>query len=126
MALTLGTAARNAACNGVVDLVDAGSGAGKLKIKDVSNNVLCIIALSDPAFGNAATGTATANGLPLSGVGSAAAGAGTDAAAYDVTDSDDNVIWSGTVPGNLALDNANIAEGQGVTVTSWSHSQPAS
>lgn len=125
MAITLGTPARNAACDGVVDLVDAGSGAGKLKIKDAGNNVLCTITLADPAFGGAAVGVATAAGLPKSGTGTSAAGVGTDATKYDVTDSDDNVIWSGTIPSNMTLDNDNIAENQTVTVTSWTHTQPA-
>lgn len=125
MALTLSTAARNAACDAVVDLVDAGTGAGKLKIKDVLNTVLCIITLGDPAFGASSVGTATASGLPKSGTGTAAAGTGTVATAYDVTDSDDNVIWSGTIPGNMTLDNVSIANGQTVNVTSWTHSQPA-
>ena len=34
MAITLSTAARNAACDAVVDLIDAGAGAGKLRIKE--------------------------------------------------------------------------------------------
>lgn len=125
MAITLQTSARNAACDGVVDLVDGGAAAGKLKIKDVIDTVLCIITLADPAFGASATGTATAAGLPKSGTGTAAAGAGTAATKYDVTDSDDNVIWSGTIPGNMTLDNPIIAFGQTVSVTSWTHTQPA-
>jgi hypothetical protein len=125
MALTLSTAARNAACNGTVDLADQGAGAGKLKIKATST-VLCTITLSDPAFGNAATGVATASGLPLSGTGSAAGSAN----AFDVTDSDDNVLWSGTVTatgggGDLTLDNVSIGVGQTVNITSWTHTQPA-
>lgn len=125
MAITLSTAARNAACNGVVDLIDAGAGAGKLRIKDVSSNILCSITLADPAFGDAAAGVATASGLPKSGTGTAAAGTGTAATQFDVVDSDDNVVWSGTIPANLTLDNVSIAENQTVTITSWTHTQPA-
>lgn len=125
MAITLSTAARNAACDAVVDLIDAGAGAGKLRIKDVSNNILCSITLADPAFGAAATGVATAAGLPKSGTGTAAAGTGTAATQFDVVDSDDNVVWTGTIPANLTLDNVSIAENQTVTITSWTHTQPA-
>lgn len=123
MALTLSTKARNAACDAVVDLADEGAGAGKLKIKD-SSTLLCTITLSDPAFGAASTGVATAAGTPLSGVGVAAG----DADNFDVTDSDDEVMWSGTVgvgTGDLQLDNVSIAVDQVVNVTAWTHTQPA-
>jgi hypothetical protein len=124
MALTLSTEARNAACNGTVDLCDQGAGAGKLKIKEGAT-VLCTITLGDPAFGNAATGVATAAGLPLSGTGAVAGNAN----AFDVTDSADNVLWSGTVTatgggGDLTLDNVSIAVSQAVNVSSWTHTQP--
>lgn len=126
MATTLSTAARNAACNAVVDLCDQGAGAGKLKIKQTST-LLCTITLSDPAFGNSATGVATASGLPLSGTGVASGSAN----AFDVTDSDDNVLWSGTVTatgggGDMTLDNVSIAVDQVVNVTAFTHTQPAS
>ncbi len=122
MAITLGTAARNAACNAVVDLVDAGATAGKLKIK-AGGSILVTITLDDPAFGNAATGVATAAGT-LDGT---AAATGT-ADSYDVTDSDDNVIWSGTVStsgADLNLDSVSITNGQAVLVTAWTHTAPA-
>lgn len=126
MAITLSTKARNAACDAVVDLADEGAAAGKLKIKD-AGVLLCTITLGDPAFGAAATGVATASGLPLSGVGVAAG----DADNFDVTDSDDEVMWSGTVTatgggGDLQLDNVSIAVDQNVNVTAWTHTQPAS
>lgn len=124
MATTLSAAGRNGACNGTVDLVDAGAGAGKIRIKSAGGTVIAEVTMSDPAFGNAATGVATANGLPLSGAGVAAAGAGTDAASFDVTDSDNNVIWSGATA-ELGLDNVNIADGQTVTINTCTHTQPA-
>ena len=125
MTITLQNPARTVACDAVVDKVDQGAGAGKLKLKAANDTLLCTITLADPAFGAAANGVATAAGLPKSGTGLAAAGAGTAATKYDVTDSDDTVIWSGTIPADLTLDNASIAENQTVTITSWTHTQPA-
>jgi hypothetical protein len=90
---TLSTAARNAACDAVVDLIDAGAaGNGYVEIRD-STTVLCTVQLQDPAFGAADTGAASALGVPLSGTGSAAG----DADNYILYDDDDNVIWSGPV-----------------------------
>lgn len=128
MATTLGTTARNAACNAVVDLVDAGSGAGKIRIKSGGGTVIGEVAFADPAFGNAANGAAAAASTPRTGAGVAAAGAGTAAATFDVTDSDNNVIWSGAVgngSGELDLDNVNIADGQVISISSFTHTQPA-
>jgi hypothetical protein len=127
MAITLGTAARNAACNAVVDLVDAGSGAGKIRFKSAGATVIAEIVFDDPAFGNAATGVATAAGT-LNGAGVAAAGAGTVMTTFDVTDSDNTVVWSGTVgngSGDIDVDNTTIADGQVITLSSFTHTQPA-
>lgn len=121
---TLSTAARNAACDATVDLVDAGDAAGKLVIR-ASTTVLATITLDDPAFGAASSGTATAAGFPKT---VAAAASGT-ADNYQITDSDDNVIISETLTegsGNNQLDNLDINSGQDVTINSLTHTQPAS
>lgn len=61
MAVTLATATRNAACNAIVDLIDAGAGAGTLKVRTAAEAVLATITFADPAFGAAATGVATSS-----------------------------------------------------------------
>jgi hypothetical protein len=129
MATTLSAAARNAACDATVDLIDAGAGAGKLRLKSAGATVIGEATLADPAFGAASTGQAAMAGTPISGTGNASAGAGTAAATFDLTDSDDNVVISGAVgtgSGELQLDNVSIADGQGFTVTGLTHTQPAS
>lgn len=125
MALTLSTKARNASVDARTALLDEGAAAGKLVIR-ASTTVLATVTLNDPAFGAAAAGSATAAGLPKTVQGTAAGAADN----YQATDSDDEVMWSGTVSasgggGDLQLDNVNIAVGQDVTITSWTHSQPA-
>ncbi len=114
MAITLSTAARNAACAAVAALCNQGSGAGKLKLK-AGATVLCTIALSDPAFGAPSVGVATASGLPLSAV----VGTAGTVDGYDVTDSDDAVIWSGTMSGPA------LTVGQTAVITAWTHTAPA-
>lgn len=126
MPLILELSARNAAANGVVDLLDAGSGPGKLTILAADHAVLVEITLGKPAFTEAQEGVAIATNLPLSGTGTEAAGAGTPPAKYTASDSDGNVVWSGSVPGNLTIDTPSIAAKQAVVLSSWAHGQPAS
>jgi len=90
----LGTTARNAAANGIVDLVDAGAGAGVLRLKTSSGGTTLVdIALNDPAFDASASGAAALDVSPaVSGVASATG----VCAYYEFRDSDGNVIMSGT------------------------------
>ena len=127
MAITLATAARNAACDAVVDILDTGStvAQGYIKIQTSGDVDLVQIDLSNPAFGAASTGTATLAGTPKSGT---ATGTGT-AAKFRVYDRDNNEVWQGTAGTggtDLVLDNASINSGQTVNITSWTHTQPAS
>lgn len=96
MAITLSTAAKNAAADAVVDLVDAGSAAaqGTLQIRTASGGTLLVeIDLDNPAFGAAAAGVATLLGVPLTGT----AVASGNAAWADVVDRDGTIVYSGTV-----------------------------
>ena len=74
MAVRISTAARNAACDAVVDLIDGGAGAGVLRIysgaqpatpaTSPSGTLLAEFTLSDPAFGAASSGAATLDVTP--------------------------------------------------------------
>ena len=138
MTLSLGTAARNAACDAAVDLIDGGAAAGKLKIR-AGGTLLATFTLADPAFENAGTGAVgQARAFGVDGINPVSAGnplttttvaAGT-ADNYEATDSDDNIIWTGSVTatgggGDLQLDNTVLAASQEVRITSWTHTQPA-
>lgn len=126
MAITHGTTTRTAVADTVVDRLDAGLAAGKLKIR-ASTTVLATITLADPAFGAAVNGVATLAGTPLD---DAATATGT-ADNFQATDSDDNVVFSGTVTatgggGDLTLDTTVISSiGQIVTITGGSYTAPA-
>jgi hypothetical protein len=130
MAITLSNAARSAAANAVVDLVDV-STPGNIALKSVGGTVIAIVDFAATAFGAASNGVATAGSTPLTGAGVAAAGSGTNATQFAVRDGADTEIWTGTVTatgggGDITLDNVNIADGQVVTVTSFTYTQPAS
>lgn len=126
MAITMTTAARNAAADGVVDLVDQGAGAGKLKIYTTGlGTLLATLTMSDPAFGAAATGVATANAITSD---TSADATGT-AAEFTMTDSDDVEIFRGSVGtsgADLNLNTVSITAGVEVSVTSFTYTQPAS
>jgi hypothetical protein len=74
---------------------------------------------------------ATAAGVPKVGAGIAAAGAGTAMTTFDACDSDNNVIFSGSVTvtgggGDIQVNNTNIADTQSLTITALTFTQPAS
>jgi len=127
MALTLSTAAKNGSVDGVTALVDGGTtnATGDIVIKDASSNILVTIDLQNPAFAAAASGSASANGLPLSGTVSVA---GT-AASFDLRDRDNTVVFSGTVTatgggGDMELSNTTLAVNDTVSLNSFNVSQP--
>lgn len=111
MAITLSeaaeTAAVNAACNAIVDLLDAGSGAGhiRLTLADGTTEVATCVG-QDPFFGNAVAGVATQSG---SAVDSDATGNVAAVTLFQARDSDNNMVWSGTVAESAA--DLNIDDG---------------
>lgn len=127
-AITMETAAINAAADAVVDLIDGGAGAGTLEIQTSGGGtVLAILTFSDPAFGDAVAGVATANSITSD---SDADNTGT-AAQFQAKDSDGNVIFSGTVGvtgsgADCIINNVNIVAGGTVGTSSFTYTQPAS
>lgn len=136
MATRLATTPRNAACDAVVDLLDAGSGAGTLKLYTggqpasandaASGTLLATITLSDPAFGAASTGVATMAGTPLSGTGVAAGTAGwarfADSTGATVLDGAVTATGGG---GQVELATTTISVGVTVQITSGTVTMPA-
>jgi hypothetical protein len=126
MALTLPTATRNAACNAIVDLLDAGSGAGTLSFyTSAFGTLLAVLTFSDPAFGNAATGVATASAITAD---SSANASGT-AAVWRAADSDANSVLEGTAGTSGADINFNTVtwtSGDNISVSSLTVTVPAS
>lgn len=135
MTIRLATTARNASTDAVVDLIDAGSGAGTIQVRTgsqpasaqdaASGTLLATITLGDPAFGASSVGVATATD-PVSVNASSAGTAGW----FRVLDSDGATVFDGNVTvtgggGDMTVANTSIASGQPVDVTSFTYTTPA-
>jgi len=128
MAVTLSTAARNAACDAIVDLADVGTtdANGDLVIMTAGDVEIATLALSDPAFGASVSGVSTANTIT-----SDTNATGGTAALFKVVDKDNTEVWRGTVGAtgsgaDLELSALVIGAGDTVTVTSFTFTVPAS
>lgn len=133
--LKISTSARNGATNGIVDLIDAGSGAGTIEIRTGapptnvadadSGTKLATLTFSDPAFGNSSTGVATASAITSDTSADASGVAGH----FRVKDSDGNVIMQGTAgetadTPNMVFDNKTFVAGGVVAISSFTYSTP--
>ena len=126
MALTHATAARNASANAVVDLLDAGAtdANGDLVIMTSADAAVATLALSNPAFGNAAAGVATANAISDD-----TNAAGGTAALFKLQDRDNVEVVRGTVTatgggGDIELSSTNISAGDTVSISSLTYTAP--
>lgn len=135
MPLRISTAARNAAVDAVVDLIDLGAGAQVLEIYsgtapanlgDAPGGILLAsFTLSDPAFGAAAGGTATALGVPIATTGLAAGNAGyarVVAGDGTVTFDTDDVGVSGQI---VNMSTVTVSAGLDLELSSMTVTQPA-
>lgn len=127
---TFPDATRNAQTNTTVDLLDVGTGNPTLVIGTAGMAVTLITFSLDGtnAFGASAAGAATGTGLPIS----ATAAATNTAAAYEVRDRDDTVVWSGTSVsttgggGEVQISDLSITSGNDYNLTVLSYTSPAS
>lgn len=137
MALRLSNAARSAAADAVVDLLDAGSTGGLLRIytgsqpagpgSTATGDLLAELDLADPAFGSASNGVAAIDADPAlstTGVDDGAAGW------FRLLDSNELAVVDGTVTatgagGDLTLNTTTISVGLTVEVTGGSITMPS-
>jgi hypothetical protein len=134
MATRISAAAASAAADAVVDLLDAGSGAGTIEIRTgaqpatvataETGTLLATFTLADPAFGAAARGVATLDADPdleVNGVADGTAGW------FRAKDSNGVAIFDGacgTSGAQLNLSSLSIATGVPVRITSGTYTQP--
>lgn len=132
----ISVAARNAMCDALVDLLDAGAGAATVKLYTgtqpagpgtaVGAQVLLgTLTCSDPAFGSSASGTATASAITSD---TTADATGT-ATWFRAADSNGLAVIDGSVgtaTADMILDSVSIVAGGTIAVTSWTITMPAS
>jgi hypothetical protein len=129
----LSTAARNAMCDALVDLLDAGAGAATLQLRDgtapagpataATGTLIATFTLNDPAFASATSGAATADVDPAVTATAAATGTPTW---YRVLDSAGTAILDGDVATDMTITPSAVSTGATVTLSSWTITQPAS
>lgn len=137
MATRISTAAQNAACDAMVDLLDAGPAAGTIKVYTgsqpatantaESGTLLATFTLADPAFGAASSGVATLASTPRTTTGVADGTAGW----FRAEDSTGANVFDGSVTatgggGQLELNTTTISTGVSVSITSGTFTQPGS
>jgi hypothetical protein len=124
MAITHGTALRNAIADLVVDSIDAGSGAGTLEFQTSSGDEVATLTFSDPAFGDASSGTATANSISPD-----ASATGGTMGRFQIKDSTGTVKIQGTVAavsgGDINMSSLSVGAGDTVTLSSLTYTAPA-
>lgn len=126
MGITLTTAARNAAADAVVDLLDGGSGdaTGDIAFSTSVPATLCVCNLSSTAFGAASSGVATANAISQGTV----ATAGTIALALFRNKANTEIFRCavGTSGSDINLSGVAVSVSDTIDVTSLTYTQPAS
>lgn len=135
MALALATATRNALINALTALIDAGAGAGTIKVYTgaspgpnaaVTGTLLATFTLNDPAFGAGAAGVATMDNTPVpTATGLAAGTAGyfrlEDSVGTDILDGSVTATGGG---GDIELNTTTISVGLALEITNGTLTQP--
>ncbi len=126
MAITLTTAARNAACDAIVDLVDVGTtdANGDIVFMTSGSVEVATLALAAPAFGASSVGVATANT-----VSSDTNATGGTVALFKIQNKDNTEIFRGAVTvssGDINLSSLVVGATDTVSMSSLTVTMPAS
>lgn len=127
MALTHVTAARNAMADACVDRIDLGAtdAQGDLEIMTSGDVEVATLECSNPAFGAASGGTATANAISND-----TSATGGTAARFRFKDRNNAEVFRGSVTatgggGDIELDNVTVGAGVTVSISSFTYSASA-
>ena len=135
----LGTTARNGGCDGIVDLFDGGTppatmairtGSPETNVSDASGGTLLgTVTFSNPAFGSASTGVATANAI-TSDSNADNSGVAGHFRAYQGAAGDTAALCQGTAgdagdaPVDMQFDNKTIVAGGVIAISSMTVTVP--
>lgn len=126
MALTISDAARTAAADAIVDLVDAGTtdASGDLVLMTSGDVEVATLVLANPAFGAASAGVATATGITND-----SSATGGTIAKFKVVDRDNTEIFNGSVGttgsgADLTMASTIVGDGDIVAMTSLTFTMP--
>lgn len=122
MAVTHPTTVRNGIADYVVDLIDAGAGAGSLIINTSGDVEVATLTFSDPAFGGAAAGVATASAITDD-----TNATGGVAAKFVIEDSNGTDVCYGSVGTSgedINLSTTTIVAGDTVSISSLTYTAP--
>jgi hypothetical protein len=125
MSVTHPTAVRNGLADFVVDQLDEGTPPGTLVFQTSGDVEVATLTLGNPAFGAAASGTATANAITAD---SSATGGTIAKARLKNAVGTDKIICSVTATGgggDITLNSVVVSAGQQVTMSSLTYSAPA-
>lgn len=134
----ISNAAAIAMCNALVDLLDAGSGPGKIRIYDGAQpsgpdtavsgqTLLAELTLSDPAFGSAVDASPGATATAGAIADDTAADATGTATWFRALDSDNNAVIDGSVGtsnADMILNTTSIVQNAIVQITAWTVTMP--
>jgi hypothetical protein len=140
MTISISDAAQNAACNGIVDLVDGGATNGEIEIRTGSKpadpndaatgTLLATVPCNDPAFGNSGASVVgqadLAGTLPLEDPTPVASGT---AGWFRAMDSNGNAVFDGTVGvsgsgADMIVNTTTVTAGVPFRITSGSFTIP--
>ena len=133
MTYRLATSIRNLAGDAIVDAIDAGAGAGTMRIRtgaqptnvgdSDTGTLLGTVTFNDPAFGNFSGGTATANAI-TSDTSADASGTAGHGRIYDSVPNIHSDLTCGQGTGDISFDNATIVAGGTIAISSMTVTHP--
>jgi hypothetical protein len=121
-AVTHPTAVRNAIADLVVDRVDAGAGAGTIQFQTSADAQVATLTYSDPAYGNAAAGTATANSITSDT--NATGGTVAKSRHFDSNSTEVFATAVGTSGSDINMSSLSVGSGDTVSMSSLTYSAP--
>ena len=117
---------RSAMCDAMVDAIDAGAGAGLIDVYTAAfGEKLATLTFTDPAFGAASNGVATASSITNGTVSNGPA----TAAVFRITTSNPTTCFEGTVGtsgADINFDSVSWANSETVSISSMTMTMPAS